>query len=91
MIPFHLQENQRYSFDQVYQRRSQMIYLSFRTLLICRIHEDATIHQCTVNISYHGAHVPGTIWGTSILKNIQMEHYIYQARQLVAQENVVLL
>lgn len=68
-----------------------MIYLSFRTLLIGRIHEDPTIHQCAVNISYHGAHIPGTIWGTSILKNIQMKLYIYQARQLVAQEDVVLL
>lgn len=68
-----------------------MIYLSFRALLISRIHEDPTIHQCTVNISNHGAHVPGTVWGTAILKDIQMEHYIYQARQLLAHENVILL
>lgn len=66
-----------------------MIYLSFRTLLISRVHEDPTIHQCTVNISYHGAHVPGTIRGTAILKNIK--RYIYQARQLVACQNVILL
>ena len=42
-------------------------HLSLRALLIGRVHEDASIADCAMNVRHHRPHIPGSIWGTAIL------------------------
>lgn len=43
-------------------------HLSFGTLLVGWIHEDAPVGDGAVHVGHHGAHIPGAVGGAAILQ-----------------------